>query len=87
MFPKRWHLPMSLHVAKTLKNIILTKTSNFKQEDSFRHKETISRGSFFIAVINILSLKRNVRLMRLPVCLSVCLCPPLITFEPIGRFL
>jgi hypothetical protein len=24
--------------------------------------------------------------MRSPVCLSVCLCPPLITFESIGRF-
>jgi hypothetical protein len=37
-------------------------------------------------VFSLLSLKRKVRLMRSPVCLSVCVSPP-ITFEPIGGFL
>jgi hypothetical protein len=46
-------------------------------------------GAFHILDINSIPykfiLKRKVRFMRSPVCLSVC--PPLITFEPIGRFL
>jgi hypothetical protein len=37
-------------------------------------------------LFSLLSLKRKVRLMRSPVCLSVCVSP-LITSEPIGGFL
>jgi hypothetical protein len=39
---------------------------------------------FRTSCFSLLSLKRKLRLMRSPACLSVC--PPLITFEPIGRF-
>jgi hypothetical protein len=35
---------------------------------------------------SLLSIKRKVKLMRSLCFPSVCLCPPLITIEPIGRF-
>jgi hypothetical protein len=48
-------------------------------------EETAKIGLQCSPFFSLLSSKRKVRLMRSPICLSVC--SPLITFEPIGRYL
>jgi hypothetical protein len=75
-----WWISVLHHIVRALPHASFTWYGWFQGIFYFHAHRNI-----YLHLVSLLSLKRKVRLVRSPSCLSVC--PPRITFEPVGRLI
>jgi hypothetical protein len=74
-----YYFSSSVQISTTVQNILLKPSSSLTVTNKVSHSYRIEDRTV-LGILSLFPLKRELRLMLSPFCLSVC--PPPITFEP-----